>query len=134
MFENNYKEFKEIQKQLLYKKVKAWTDKTLTLNDGTIVEIVESEQDCCASAGGEWTNVKLDAVITNVKIEDEITRPQIEELPDDETESLATVVLYHNQNPIAQGECYADGGNGDFYYSVCSLKIKDIHYPVVKHL
>ena len=52
---------------------------------------------------------------------------------DDESESLATVVLYHNQNPIAQGECYADAGNGDFYYSVYSLKIKDIHYPVVKH-
>ncbi|MGC7619402.1 DUF7448 domain-containing protein [Staphylococcus epidermidis] len=133
MYENNYKEFKEIQKHLLYKKVKAWTDKTLTLNDGTIVEIVESEQDCCASAGGEWTNVKLDAVITNVKIENEREQRKFE-MYDDETESLATVVLYHNQNPIAQGECYADGGNGDFYYSICSLKIKDIHYPVVKHL
>lgn len=133
MYENNYKEFKEIQKHLLYKKVKAWTDKTLTLNDGTIVEIVESEQDCCASAGGEWTNVKLDAVITNVKIENEREQRKFE-MYDDETESLATVVLYHNQNPIAQGECYADAGNGDFYYSICSLKIKDIHYPVVKHL
>lgn len=133
MYENNYKEFKEIQKHLLYKKVKAWTDKTLTLNDGTIVEIVESEQDCCASAGGEWANVKLDAVITNVKIENEREQRKFE-MYDDETESLATVVLYHNQNPIAQGECYADGGNGDFYYSICSLKIKDIHYPVVKHL
>lgn len=132
MFENNYKEFKEIQKHLLYKKVKAWTDKTLTLNDGTIVEIVESEQDCCARAGGEWTNVKLDAVITNVKIENEREQRKFE-MYDDETESLATVVLYHNQNPIAQGECYADAGNGDFYYSICSLKIKDIHYPVVKH-
>lgn len=133
MYENNYKYFKEIQKQLLYKKVKAWTDKTLTLNDGTIVEIVESEQDCCASAGGEWTNVKLDAVITNVKIENEREQQKFDTW-NDETESLATVVLYHNQNPIAQGECYADGGNGDFYYSICSLKIKDIHYPVVKHL
>ena len=133
MYENNYKEFKEIQKHLLYKKVKAWTDKTLTLNDGTIVEIVESEQDCCARAGGEWTNVKLDAVITNVKIENEREQQNFDTW-NDEAESLATVVLYHNQNPIAQGECYADGGNGDFYYSICSLKIKDIHYPVVKHL
>lgn len=129
MYKINYKEFKEIKKQLLYKKVKEWTDKTLTLDDGTLVEIVESEQDCCASAGGEWTNVKLDAVITNVKIENEREQQKFS----DESESLATVVLYHNQNPIAQGECYADAGNGDFYYSVCSLKIKDIHYPVVKH-
>ncbi|AJA42303.1 hypothetical protein [Staphylococcus phage vB_SepM_ phiIPLA-C1C] len=132
MYKINYKEFKEIKKQLLYKKVKEWTDKTLTLDDGTLVEIVESEQDCCASAGGEWTNVKLDAVITNVKIENEREQQKFDTWSA-ESESLATVVLYHNQNPIAQGECYADAGNGDFYYSICSLKIKDIHYPVVKH-
>ncbi|AXF38422.1 hypothetical protein Quidividi_192 [Staphylococcus phage Quidividi] len=132
MYKINYKEFKEIKKQLLYKKVKEWTDETLTLDDGTLVEIVESEQDCCASAGGEWTNVKLDAVITNVKIENEREQQKFDTWSA-ESESLATVVLYHNQNPIAQGECYADAGNGDFYYSICSLKIKDIHYPVVKH-
>ena len=133
MYNINYKEFKEIEKQILFKKVVDWTEETLTLDDGTVIEIVESEQDCCASAGGHWTNVKLDAVITNVKIEDEITRPAFEDYPDEESESLATVVLYHNQNPIAQGECCADAGNGNFYYSVCSLKIKDIHYPVVEH-
>lgn len=132
MYKINYKKFKEIKKQLLYKKVKEWTDKTLTLDDGTLVEIVESEQDCCASAGGEWTNVKLDAVITNVKIENEREQQKFDTWSA-ESESLATIVLYHNQNPIAQGECYADAGNGDFYYSICSLKIKDIHYPVVKH-
>ena len=75
MYNINYKEFKEIEKQILFKKVTAWTEETLTLDDGTVIEIVESEQDCCASASGYWTNVKLDAVITNVKIEDEITRP-----------------------------------------------------------
>ena len=133
MYGINYKNFEEIKEQILYKKVTAWTDETLTLDDGTVIEIVESEQDCCAQAGGTWTNVKLDAVITNVKIEDEMTRPQFEDYPYEESESLATVVLYHNQNPIAQGECYADAGNGDFYYSVCSLKIKDVHYPVVEH-
>lgn len=133
MYDINYKEFKEIEKQILFKKVTAWTDETLTLDDGTVIEIVESEQDCCAHAGGAWMNVKLDAVITNVKIEDEITQPTCEDYPDEESESLATVVLYHNQNPIAQGSCYADGGNGNFYYSVCSLKIKDVHYPVVEH-
>ena len=133
MYGINYKNFEEIKEKILYKKVTAWTDETLTLDDGTVIEIVESEQDCCAQAGGTWTNVKLDAVITNVKIEDEITRPQIEDYPYEESESLATVVLYHNQNPIAQGECYADAGNGYFYYSVCSLKIKDVHYPVVEH-
>ncbi|WP_436860457.1 DUF7448 domain-containing protein [Staphylococcus caeli] len=129
MYDINYKEFKEIKKRILYKKIIAWTETTLTLDDGIVIEIVESESDCCARAGGKWMNVKLDAVITNVKIEDE----REEELFDEETESLATVVLYHNQNPIAQGECSADAGNGNYYYSVCSLKIKDVHYPVVEH-
>ncbi|MFG0935279.1 hypothetical protein ACF91D_32030, partial [Staphylococcus sp. 231237_7MaSpsaltlick] len=83
MYNNNYKEFEEIKEQIIYKRVTAWTDETLTLDDGTVIEIVESEQDCCASAGGTWSNVKLDALITNVKIEDEITRPIFEDYPDD---------------------------------------------------
>lgn len=58
---------------------------------------------------------------------------RVVEVFDDETKGLANVVLYHNQNPIAQGECSADAGNGNEYYSVCSLKIKDVHYPVVEH-
>lgn len=133
MYGINYKKFEDIKERILYKKVTDWTEEKLTLDDGTVIEIVESEQDCCATAGGKWTNVELDVVITNVKIEDEITRPIHEKYLDDETESIATVVLYHNQNPIAQAECHADAGNGDFYYSICSLKIKDIHYPVVEH-
>ena len=48
MYNINYKEFKEIEKQILFKKVIAWTEETLTLDDGTVIEIVESEYDCCA--------------------------------------------------------------------------------------
>ncbi|MBV5103428.1 DUF7448 domain-containing protein [Mammaliicoccus sciuri] len=129
MHEVNYAKFEEIKKHVLYKRVTEWTERTLTLDDGTLIEIVESEQDCCAHAGGRWKDVKLDAVITNIQIEDE----RVREVFDDQTEGLANVVIYHNQNPIAQGECSADAGNGNYYYSVCSLKIKGVHYPVVEH-
>ncbi|MEB3521030.1 hypothetical protein SM122_10775 [Streptococcus sp. S2(2023)] len=44
---------------------------------------------------------------------------------------VETVTIYHNQNPIALAECEADDGNGGFYYSVGSLVIGNIHFPVV---
>lgn len=43
-----------------------------------------------------------------------------------------TVTIYHNQNPIALAECEADDGNGGYYYSVGSLVIGKIHFPVVE--
>ena len=43
-----------------------------------------------------------------------------------------TVTIYHNQNPIAIADCEADAGNGGYYYSVCSLVIKNVHYKVVE--
>lgn len=42
------------------------------------------------------------------------------------------VTIYHNQNPIALAECEADDGNGGYYYSVGSLVIGKIHFPVVE--
>lgn len=43
-----------------------------------------------------------------------------------------TVTIYHNQNPIALAECEADDGNGGYYYSVGSLVIGKIHFPIVE--
>lgn len=90
----------------------------------------ESEQDCCASAGGEFKDVKLDAVITDV----EFGEPEVDEGDEDfgEYSMRNTVTLYHNQNPIAIADCEADAGNGGYYYSVCSLVIKNVHYKVVE--
>ncbi|HEO5422210.1 TPA: hypothetical protein VA418_001509 [Streptococcus agalactiae] len=87
-----------------------------------------SESDCCAHAGGEFQNVKLDAVITDVKIGEQVK----EESDWGETTSTNTVTIYHNQNPIALAECEANDGNGGFYYSVGSLIIGKIHFPVVE--
>lgn len=47
------------------------------------------------------------------------------------TTSTNTVTIYHNQNPIALAECEANDGNAGYYYSVASLVIGDIHFPVV---
>nr|WP_228380031.1 hypothetical protein [Streptococcus agalactiae] len=105
-----------------------WDKDYLLLEDGTKVTIEMSESDCCAHAGGEFQNVKLDAVITDVKIGEQVK----EESDWGETTSTNTVTIYHNQNPIALAECEANDGNGGFYYSVGSLIIGKIHFPVVE--
>lgn len=122
-----YGTLEELKELLLYKRIVKWDEKFLLLEDGTKVTIEMSESDCCAYAGGEFKNVKLDAVITDVKIGE-----QAREKDDfGTTTSTNTVTIYHNQNPIALAECEADDGNGGYYYSVGSLVIGNIHFPVV---
>ena len=125
MFEE-YVELDEIKKQILYKKIKSWTEDTLTLEDGTVMEVYCSEQDCCASAGGTFKDIELDATITDVNIGKKDTVES-----DWGSESFADIVIYHNQNVIAKAECYADNGNGGYYYSICALKVKNIQCVVV---
>ena len=127
-YQREYQEFETIKEQLLFKKIVAWTEDSLTLDDGTVVKIEESEQDCCAIAGGEFKDVVLDAVITDIKLGEETTEHQYL----DETENYVTVTIFHNQNPIALAECSANDGNGGYYYSVCSLVVKNVHYKVVE--
>lgn len=122
-----YGTLEELKGLLLYKRIVKWDKDSLLLEDGTKVTIEMSESDCCASAGGEFQNVSLDAVITDVKIGEQTK----EEDDSGETTSTNTVTIYHNQNPIALAELEANDGNGGFYYSVGSLVIGDIHFPVV---
>lgn len=126
----NYGTKEQLKEQLLYKRIIKWAGDCFELEDGTIVTIEESEQDCCASAGGEFKDVKLDAVITDV----EFGEPEVVEGDEDfgEFTMRNTVTIYHNQNPIAIADCEADAGNGGYYYSVCSLVIKNVHYKVVE--
>lgn len=123
-----YGSLEELKELLLYKRIVKWDKDFLLLEDGTRVTIEMSESDCCASAGGEFKNVTLDAVITDVEIGEQVK----EESDWGETTSTNTVTIYHNQNPIALAECEADDGNGGYYYSVGSLVIGDIHFPVVE--
>ena len=123
-----YGTLEELKELLLYKRIVEWDKDFLLLEDGTKVTIEMSESDCCASAGGEFQNVQLDAVITDVKIGEQTK----EEDDWGETTSTNTVTIYHNQNPIALAELEANDGIGGFYYSVGSLVIGKIHFPVVE--
>lgn len=124
-----YGSLEELKELLLYKRIVKWDKDFLLLEDGTRVTIEMSESDCCACAGGEFKDVKLDAIITDIKIGEQVTT---EESDSGESESKNTVTIYHNQNPIALAECEADDGNGGYYYSIGSLVIGDIHFPVVE--
>lgn len=121
-----YEEFENIKEKLLFKKISTWGTSGIMLDDGTTVTIECSEQDCCAWAGGEFKEVVLDAVITDVKLGEKTSEE------DDSRTNYVTVTIFHNQNPIALADCYADNGNGGYYYSICSLVIGDVHYPVVE--
>lgn len=123
-----YGSLEELKELLLYKRIVKWDKDFLLLEDGTRVTIEMSESDCCAYAGGEFKDVKLDAIITDIKIGEQVK----EESDWGETTSTNTVTIYHNQNPIALAECEANDGNGGYYYSVASLVIGEIHFPVAE--
>lgn len=122
-----YGSVEKLKELLLYKRIVEWDKDFLLLEDGTRVTIEMSESDCCASAGGEFKDVQLDAVITDVQFGEPHKFDN-----GDGTTCENTVTIYHNHNPIALAECEADDGNGGYYYSVGSLVIGDIHFPVVK--
>lgn len=109
-----------LAKYLVGRRITAADNGTLTLDDGTVLELYESEQDCCAGASGEWVILdpdRLEAAITHV------------EYKSDSFEGGGTrgrtceVTILHNQNPIALGAGYADAGNDGYYFSTLSLEI-----------
>ena len=127
MTEDKNKYVEELKQRLLYKTITTWDNNSLTLNDGTRVTIECTNNECCAWAGGEFKAVTLDAIITDVSIGEITTFGD----PCDMTTNNVTITVYHNQNPIALAECYADNGNGGYYYSVCSLVVNGVNHPVV---
>lgn len=124
--ENNISKIKE---QLLYKRIVEWDVNKIILDDGTKVYFETTEQDCCAGGHGNFSNVKLDAMITDV-VETENKNYFNESWDTDVNE--VKIAIYHNQNPIAQAEVYTDSGNGGYYYSVTSMIIGDVVIPVAK--
>lgn len=115
-----------LKERLLYRRIVEWNKDKLVLDDGAVVTIEMTESDCCASAGGSFSNVKLDAVITDVVYGDD------ESWHDGDTYGTdLRVVVYHNQNPIAQADLSANAGNGGYYYSVASFVVDDIQYDGV---
>ena len=110
-----------LTKYLVGRRIATVTDNgTLTLDDGTVLELYESEHDCCAGASGEWEILdpdRLEAAITHV------------EYKSDSFEGGGTrgrtceITILHNQNTIALGAGYADAGNDGYYFSTLSLEV-----------
>ena len=123
----NYISREELLDKLLFKRIVEWDEDKLVLSDGLVVTIEMSESDCCAFAGGQFKDVKLDAVITNVELGEETSY-----FDGDCTTNSNTLTFFHNLNPIAVADMTADDGNGGYYYSVGSVVIKNAHYPVVR--
>lgn len=93
----------------------------LILDDGTELELFESAQDCCAGADGEWKildHSQLDAMITHVRFEGSSWDDG------DSYGAEGVITILHNQNPIALANLSADSGNGGYYFSVLSLRVK----------
>lgn len=113
----------KIKEILLYKRILEWNENSIILEDGTTLQVECFDWDCCASGGGKWSNVKLDAVITDIKLEDVNNDAQRYDFDGGETCTTAKIMIYHNQNIIAQNEMYTDDGNGGYYYSVTGLLV-----------
>ena len=95
----------------------------LLLDDGTEVSLFEDVQYCCAGAYGNWKILdaeNLEAGITDIEFE----QTADSEEDGDSYFSSAVITILHNQNPLATAECYADAGNGGFYFSSLSLRIE----------
>ena len=112
--------FNQLKEKLLYHRIIKWNDNEIVLDNGVTIAIEETEQDCCASADGTFTNVQLEAVITSV------TNPKYKAWEDGDTYGCEAVVKFlHNQNLICQAEANADAGNGGYYFSVASFVITE---------
>lgn len=116
------KEIREaLEKALLYKKVTKIKDGILYLEDGERVEFVETFQDCCAGASGEWVNLNNlnEALITCIQLENVET----DDNWCDSYRTTAKLVLYYENEQLASSELEADAGNGGYYGSTLGLEI-----------
>ncbi|WP_455485098.1 DUF7448 domain-containing protein [Gemella sp.] len=116
--ENMYK----LRELLLYKKIKKAKDNELELSDGTKIEFYLSDHDCCAGAYGEWIlSDNFEGCITDITYKHSKTGDY------GEVEERVKLTVFHNQNKIAQAECYADNGNAGYYFSVLSVEVRSIN-------
>ena len=113
--------FDELREMLLYRRIVKWKKETITLDNGIEISIKETEQDCCACASGEFTDVVLDAAITKVG---DIQYTPWKEDDYGEYGCKATVTIMHNRNIICKAIGEADAGNGGYYYSIASFVVE----------
>ena len=105
------RDFNYLRRQMLYHKIVEWEDNRIVLDNGMVLKIEETEQDCCAEASGTFKDVVLDAAITYVG--DIKYNPWV---VGDTYGCSASVTIMHNKNVICRAEADADAGNGGYYY------------------
>lgn len=113
------RDFNYLRKQMLFHKIVEWEDNRIVLDNGMELRIEETEQDCCASAYGQFKDVVLDAAITH------ISDIEYDHWEDDDTYGCsATVTIMHNRNLICKAIADANAGNGGYYYSIASFVVR----------
>lgn len=112
--------FTTLQKKLLHRRIKAWYDDTIILDNG-IVLIVRPTDNCDYGAGAwaKFSDVQLDAAITHV------SPIKATEVFDGDEGYEAEVTIMHNQNVICRAQAHADGGSDccATYYSIVSFYV-----------
>ena len=111
--------FDDLRKAMLFHRIVEWKDNYIRLDNGMELRIEETAQECCASAWGQFEDVKLDAAITAISDID------CNRWEDDDTYGCSAVVtIMHNRNIICKAIGNADAGNGGYYYSIASFCVK----------
>ena len=111
--------FDDLRKAMFFHRIVEWKDNYIRLDNGMELRIEETDQDCCASAYGQFEDVVLDAAITNV------SDIQYNHWDDGDTYGCSAVVtIMHNRNIICKAIGNADAGNGGYYYSIASFCVK----------
>lgn len=120
--------FEQLKEKLLYHRITKWDKNKIVLDNGVTIAIEETAQDCCASAGGEFTDVVLEAAITSV------TEPKYKAWEDGDTYGCSAVVKFlHNRNLICKANADADAGNGGYYFSIASFVVTENNKQMVCH-
>lgn len=89
----------------------------LVLEDGTLLNLYMSDQDCCAGAEGEWN------ILSDPDLHGGITDVEIRDIKGNDEEVTATLNILYGNNTIARGDLYADSGNDGYYFSVLSVQV-----------
>ena len=125
-----YGTLQQLEDMILHQEIKSISDDLITLKNGVEITIELSDSDCCAGGGGKFEfceyNAPLEAIITDFKIHEPIDVPN-----SDTIVKRNTVTIFHNQNAIVNANAESDAGNGGYYFSVTSLVVGGIHFPIV---
>ena len=123
--------FEKFKEMVLYHQIVEWDDNKIVLDNGLVIAIEETAQDCCAEAQGDFSDVVLQAAITSV------SEPKYEPWENGDTYGCSAVVKFlHNRNLICQANGDADAGNGGYYFSIASFVVSwkdNPDEPIVCH-